>query len=245
MSALTLEFSPAVGNRLDFDHLIAQCRALLDLLDCTEPGGKWSVAQLSYSSPAKVVIEPQDPEKADGSTFLSVLNSIVGEHRVPVQLDHNGRSKFQKVLGNANRVRTVVSNPYRRVSITEEASFPLEGEYRGKTVSIGRVKGRLQGINTHGKEEIRIYPMAGPAVVECKIPQEMIQQAGAAIDRYVVVTGKKIYRSGEVFPHRIEVSDMQVLETPPTWEDLRGSAPGMTGGKPSEEYVRELRDAGE
>ncbi len=246
MSTLTFEFSPVVGGRLEFEHLIAQCGALMDLLDCTEPGGKWSLAHWGYSSPATVVIEPQEPDVSDGSGFLTVLNTIVVQHRVPMDLDRNGRSKFEKVMANARRVRTVVYNHSGRISITEETRSPLEDEYQGKTESMGSVKGRLQGINTHDRQEIRIYPMAGPTVVECKIAREMIQQAGAAIDRYVVVTGKKIYRPGEMFPHRIEVSSIELLpENPPTWEDLRGIAPGMTGGRPSEEYVRDLRDAEE
>ena len=238
-----------MGNRLEFADLIGQCNALLGSLRSIEPEGKWDVANITCSSPARFDIASQEPSKYDGSKFLETWQSLVLEGRIPPDIDRSSLPKHQRVLKLARKISTTIQNHrFEPIKITQNTTFPSIDEfiYQDAVVSVGSVKGKLESINIHNKQVIGIYPSAGPNVVECNISKAMIQEAGKAIDHFVIVTGKKYYKSREVFPHRIDVTKIDILdENYLTWGRLRGTTPGITEGRPSEEYIRELRDAEE
>ena len=68
-----------------------------------------------------------------------------------------------------------------------------------------------------------------------------------ALKKYVTVHGLMGYRIGNPFPISITVERFEINppeQELPTLASLRGLAPDLTGGLSSEEYIRQLRDAG-
>ncbi len=112
---------------------------------------------------------------------------------------------------------------------------------------VSTIDGRLERINIHNNANtFGIYPtlpMVSP--VRCTFPQELLEQVLGALGSFVSVSGECLYRPEASFPYRMDVHDMTVLPPPeslPSLSDLYGIAPDATGGKSSEQFVRELRD---
>ena len=109
------------------------------------------------------------------------------------------------------------------------------------------IDGKLEQINIHNNANtFRIYPsLPGASSVSCKFPHELLDHVQDALGSFVSVSGECFYRPDSAFPYKIKVQEMRVL--PPSGElpslsELRGIAPEATGGKSSEQFVRELRD---
>lgn len=110
----------------------------------------------------------------------------------------------------------------------------------------GSVKGRLEAINLHDdKNTFRIYPVAGPSRVTCHFPEDLRDQAVAAVDRNVIVYGELKYKANAPFPDEIEVEKIEILppdEDLPALMELRGVAKGAIGDRSVLEYLRQVRN---
>ncbi|MGR3913927.1 MAG: hypothetical protein OD918_05290 [Gammaproteobacteria bacterium] len=81
--------------------------------------------------------------------------------------------------------------------------------------------------------------------IAANFPADLAADAQKALGRHVSVSGRCFYRHDESRPYKMDVRKMEVSSPgaqPPSFEDIRGIAPDMTGGKSSEDFVRELRD---
>jgi hypothetical protein len=113
----------------------------------------------------------------------------------------------------------------------------------------GSIEGMLEQINIHdGANTFHIYPSIGPRKLTCNFPSKLYDEAVSAVGRRVEVTGTLRYRFGASKPHQIVVSQIEIFPPDselPSWDDLRGRAPGATDELSSEAFVRELRNGWE
>ena len=112
---------------------------------------------------------------------------------------------------------------------------------------IGTIDGKLEQINIHNNANtFRIYPsLPAASSISCKFSQELLEHVQGALGYFVSVSGECFYRPDAPFPYKIKVQEMRVLPPSsalPSLIELRGIAPEATGGKSSEQFVRELRD---
>ena len=124
----------------------------------------------------------------------------------------------------------------------------LSNARRSEEKVTSTIDGKLEQINIHNNANtFRIYPsLPGASSVNCKFPQELLEHVQGALGSFVSVSGECLYRPDSAFPYKIKIQEMHIL--PPTSElpslsELRGIAPEATGGKSSEQFVRELRDS--
>jgi hypothetical protein len=72
------------------------------------------------------------------------------------------------------------------------------------------------------------------------------EAAIGAVGQFIEVHGIIHYKAVSTFPHQIDVKKLEVLpdeEELPSIFDLKGIAPGLTGGLSSEEFAQGLKDA--
>ena len=117
-----------------------------------------------------------------------------------------------------------------------------------ETKSIGTVEGRLEFVNIHADQNMfRICSAIPPERVTCSFRPDKIEEALEALGRKIRVLGELTCPKGDRFPRTVKVETIELLPEDgdlPSLMDLRGIAPDITGDLSSEEFVRNLRDAG-
>jgi hypothetical protein len=217
-----------------------------------EPSVYYRIVGLSTASPATVVIEahPKEPDIDRGPAVvertLSLLSSIErGE--APRRMDY-------ALLESVRNLVTPIGKTLASVSVVSNGTtLKITPEYRAKVdllmapeeVQPSFVRGMLEYINIHGSQKVfRIYPDVGPTKLTCHFPEDLKSAAIAAIGKYVEVRGVFKYKAVAHFAHEVEVREIKVLPADdeiPAFESLTGSAPDLTGGLSSVDFVRTIR----
>ena len=118
-----------------------------------------------------------------------------------------------------------------------------EGGLRKKEAvveSYGSVQGVLEASPCQGEGVFTVKEAWSGKLVQCRLEGELASQAKEAIGRRVVVSGRKL-TSKDGKSKAVAGWEMQVLprdEDLPTIEEMKGIYPDMTGGLPSEVYVK-------
>ena len=116
-----------------------------------------------------------------------------------------------------------------------------------ENIQAGSISGKLDAINVHNRtNKFYLYPALGPKKVMCHFPEAMVDEAIAAIQRHIEVSGTFKYKRRDFFPYEIEVEKLRVfprIDELPSFMSLRGLAPNATGDLDSVAFVRERRNA--
>lgn len=223
------------------------------------------IEQLSQSSPSMVEIAPRggngdagrilaDVQKnlravAEGKTegILAREYDAIGKVINPFERDKLGLLRIQRANGSA-----VEEHP----AVNVDADYIKNYNHGRETEMCGvtTVSGLAEMLDLRPQKRIKlmIHPDIGAGVV-LRLDRnhaEAEKKALQAIGKYVTVTGDARYRlDAENFqrPYRIDSAPEQIeilKSNDKDWREfkkLRGAFPGLTGGKDSVEYVRELR----
>jgi hypothetical protein len=258
---LIIEGLPEDGGRVRFTTFMSQLQnlnATLSKLDRDNHDGKavtiFEIAELSYGSPVRVVLEPRESKKFSGAgaQVIQSLRRVTGALQNGDNLSGIDADLLEDIRGLAKPVgRTVqyaaLAFDGGTFDLTEDVANKLENALKVEDECDGALDGMLEQINIHlGANIFHIYPQIGPRKVTCHFPGRLNDDALAAVGRRVEIYGRLKYRSGAQFPHLIDVSGIEIFPPDselPDWDDLRGRAPLATGDLSSEAFVRELRDA--
>ena len=258
---LILEGMPEDEGRLRLNTFMSQMQhlgAALGKLDRETNEGKsaniFQIAELSYSSPLRVVLEPKPiaGHHATGNLVIARLKYVTDEIISGGDLSGLDSEILQDIKSLAMPVGKAVKNATlvfsgSVVDLTPRIAHQLEIALAVEDECEGSLEGDLDQINVHeGANTFHIYPQVGPNRVLCHFPPKLFDDAVAAVGRRIEVLGTLRFRARAPFPHEIAVSDIDVIARDndlPDWEDLRGRAPDATGEKSSEGFVREMRDA--
>ena len=111
------------------------------------------------------------------------------------------------------------------------------------------VSGRAEMIDLRGEKKIRMRitcPIGGE--VTCFIDKKLREQTKAAIDNMAVMRGMGRYRPNGFHPYQIDVTEEDGIEVfspdpgAPKLSEFAGAFPGLTRGKSTEDYLREIRE---
>lgn len=214
---------------------------------------QYRIADLSYKSPLRVVLEPHALPKRP-YTGQAVVQSLVRvANAIEQEIDLSGLDAdlLEDIRGLARPVGKSVANVTllfndHRFDLTERVAAKVDTALAVDEECEGAVEGMLEQINLHhGANVFYIYPEVGPRKVTCHFPTSLYDDAVSAVGRRVEVFGTLNYRSGATFPHQVAVTAIDAFPPEselPDWEDLRGRAPDATGELSSEAFVRELRN---
>jgi hypothetical protein len=218
------------------------------------PGSYFRIAELSYSSPMRVVIEPHSlpGQRYIGHMVVESLNRIAevlkhGDDLLVLEADLLEEFRgLAKPVGKTLKNATLVFDG-NQIDLTEGMTRRLDEALAVDEKCDGSIDGMLEQINIHhGANTFHIFPEIGPKKVSCRFPTKLYDEAVSAVGRRVEVSGTLHYRANASFPHQIAVSHIEAFPPDselPDWDDLRGRAPDATGTLSSEAFVRELRDA--
>jgi hypothetical protein len=83
--------------------------------------------------------------------------------------------------------------------------------------------------------------------LKCSFSKEIRAEAISAIGKYVTVIGEKRLKPNitDALPYEMAAKEIVVHQdeqTLPTLKELKGIAPNITGDKPSEDFIRGIRD---
>jgi hypothetical protein len=209
------------------------------------------VADLSHSSPARVVIEAYantknfDPvtvvQGFDDALYSAYTGESLGESDEEILKD------LRNIVRLAKKNTLVFGTKKNYYELTEAVMKRIDVELATTEVEYGTAEGTLDQINIHeGRNYFYIYFSAGSGRLKCLFPPNLIDSATSAIGKKVSVTGQLHYRVKSPHPIEIRVKDIEVFAMDnelPDFDDIRGLAPDITGGKSSEAYIAEMRDA--
>jgi hypothetical protein len=211
------------------------------------------IVELSYSSPIRVVLEPQAmPERPQViPAILERLEHVTEALANGDDLSGVDADLLEDIRGLTRPVGKTVKSAAlvfrdRTFELTEAVGSKVERALAVAEECEGSIEGMLEQINVHhGANIFHIYPDVGPRKVTCKFPTKLYDDAISAVGRRVEISGTLHYRSGASFAHQVAVSQIDVFPPDselPDWDDLRGRAPDATGALSSEAFVRELRN---
>lgn len=251
------------GEHVRLGEFLSQLRALQVALVSTEriisrdekPCTYYKVVDLSHSSPATVVLEATPYKRAANLSEEVVKKFFIGLkqiHETGLVSDEYDRSTLETYKGltetlrrNVTEIRLSTAN--YQIAITSEFAARIEHLLGSEVMREGSIDGMLEAIYLHNKaNKFYIFPSAGPSKVVCHFPDEKMQDAIGAINRYVCVTGRMKFKERGFFPHEVEVAEMKVHPHEselPTLGSLQGLAPDATGQMDSVTFVRSVRNA--
>jgi hypothetical protein len=211
------------------------------------------IAELSYKSPVRVVIEPQALPKQPylGHAIIKSLGRVVGALENGSDLSGLDADLLEDIRGLAKPVGKSVKNVTllfndHRFDLTPRVAAKVDDALAVDEECEGGIEGMLEQINLHhGANVFYIYPEVGPRKLTCHFPSRLYDDAVSAVGKRVEVYGTLHYRTGATFPHQVAVTAIEAFPPEselPDWDDLRGRAPDITGELSSEAFVRELRN---
>ncbi len=257
---LIIEGLPEDDGKVRLGAFMSQLQhlsATITKLDRDANDGKqatyYNIAELSYSSPVRVVLEPTAVPKRRyaGHAVIESLGRIVTAIERQSDLSGVDADLLEDIRGLAKPVGKSVANVTllfndHRFDLTEKVASKVEYALAVEDECEGVIEGKLEQINLHhGANVFYIYPDVGPRRVTCNFSGKLYDDAVSAVGRRVEVFGTLHYRSGASYPHQVAVSQIEAFPTDdelPDWDDLRGRAPDATGDMTSEAFIRELRD---
>jgi hypothetical protein len=261
------EFSFSIGGDsagVTPELLAAALENAVDLLkgvaaDLAPEGGqvRYEVVAVSMNSPVRVTIAARGPDpmaEAVGrdavEATLKGLRLIGQRAERPAHFDDAALESARRFVDKPVRegVPLRVYDPHRnyppiesRVDLTSNIAA-IVGQAITRTET-GTIRGELHQITTRGTDSFAVWDsLHGHRVVCVPSDGDQFAVAAALLRRRVAVTGLIRYRDG--LPVKVTVESLRPLPGPDDRLDL-DSLPviDLTGGRPSEEYVREMRDA--
>lgn len=258
---LAIEGPDCNNGHLELSVFAEKIRHFLHLLNenAKEEGAAgvaFHVVHLSHSSPAIIECEP-----VAGNVQADAAVHAVGRSLMDVE-KKNSQNLSHAVLSSMEQLAkfSATKVAWAEIGISEsdhesERIYKLDHRFK-EQLSLARhqedkiistIDGRLEQINIHNNvNTFRIYT-SSPTFdsVNCRFPPKLLEKVQSSLGAFVSVSGECFYRPEAPFPYKINVQGMKVLpptEELPTLSDLYGIAPGATGDRSSEQFVRELRD---
>ena len=204
---LIIEGLPEDNGRVRFNAFMNQLEKLsatLSKLDREANSGKaatyFEIAELSYSSPIRVVLEPRHlPRQAyAGAVLLESLERLTHALTNGGSVDHVDPEILDDLRGLAKPVGKSVK--YAAL-VFRDQTFELSERVANKidvALSVaeecdGSLDGMLEQINVHmGANVFHVYPRIGAKKITCNFPPKLYDDAVAAVGRRVEVFGKLV-----------------------------------------------------
>jgi len=260
---VTIQGSPQDNGRVRLSDFIKQLEAVKSSLRQTErlvaehadPALHYHIVELTYSSPATVVIEPVaiSPQAVGlgAKTVKQYVTNLrqVARGRRPTHADLPALQSYQSLT-------SMLKQHVGKVTIKDARTKPvvIDNKFTSRIAKIigpdelaeGSMCGTLEWLNIHRNINcFHIYPTVGPDRIDCYFGSDLKPQVISAVDKYVEVSGTLRYKHLEKFAYAMNVSRIEPLPPEselPTLFDLRGIAPNATGDLSAADFVRTLRD---
>lgn len=210
--------------------------------------GVFHVSHLSHNSPATASIQNREETPELFSVFGTALASV-GDGSAAKLIGYPALEDILDVTKRVlqRRIDKIFVNGIASTDFDADFAARIQKELTPTETCYGTVEGILEALNLHaGANRFTIFPVSVERGITCYIPESLHDTAIRAVRHKVAVTGKLKFRPRDMLPSEVDVEDMTTFPPDselPTFADLRGMAPQMTGDKSTEEYLAEIRDA--
>ena len=208
---------------------------------------------LSYSSPAQLVMEPKVIEGQHDNRALVIDTTTQGIDALKMS-DSRPRFFSDQALKSVSSLVTLqgerielFSNDYS-IECDESIAANIRTILRSGREVLGSVAGRLEAMNSHSSFRFAIYEPVLGIRIECRLapdaPDSLHQRVVSLYERRVRVSGLlRTNVKGEVRSAKVDSVD----ELPSVQRFTRASEIAglydITAGQDAEEYIRSMRDA--
>jgi hypothetical protein len=267
-TTISLQFigADSDGSDVRFSELITQLEAVKAALKetelCTQGEFRqpldYRVVDLKHSSPATLVLEPiiENRSAAYADRVLKGFTTELRRIRVQKRLIAEPEmARLEAYRGIGHRPKSHIrevrialhekATPTREARIDERFKDNLKEILGPDILANGSVTGRLEYLNLHNVRKFRLYPNVGPKRINGTFREDKRAAIRNGMDQYVTVFGRLKYKTWGDYPYEVQAEDIRVHEPEedlPTFNDLKGIAPRMTGDLNSVEWVRRIRD---
>jgi hypothetical protein len=255
-----------------FSELITQLEAVKIALKETEIGLRdgaktfaaldYRVIDLTHSSPSQFELEPitergnRDYANRVLKTFTTELRRIRNHSKLVGRPEINRLIAYDEIgprkKSRIHEVRITlrernVNRPIapREATVDKKFKEKLEIILGPDEITYGAISGRLEYVNVHRKRNFRLYPLIGPRWIRGRFTEDLLPEVRKGLDRHVTVFGKLLFKSWDKHPYAIVAQNIDVHESDselPTFNDVKGIAPDLTGDVRSSDWVRKIRD---
>ncbi len=267
---ITVQIKSSEGDNehIRLIEFIDQLRAVMSSLRKAEslyyktdtPSLFYRIVELSYASPARVILEAhaeasapqikQSPEYASHvvRAYTAALYSIERKGRPMGQPSVEALRVYQGIsstLGRHPTTQVSISVGRRTVQIDDNFRKKIDDAVGPDEFSEGSISGTLEAINLHRGLRFTVYPTIGPPKVTAVFhDKELREKVKTGIDHYVTVYGRLQYKNWDPFPHSIEAEDIDIHPPDselPSMLDIQGMIPGLTGDLNAAEFMEKVR----
>jgi hypothetical protein len=211
---------------------------------------RWIIADLRLGSPATVVLRGQSrPETRDfgpevARAYLRGLTQLEKQGTCPPYFTEEAL----RAAATLSRIRfrpegsIMVMVGSEEVTLTERVAANVRELAAQRFTTMGSVEGTLEMVTLHGQNYFRVYDAVHGLGVQCMFSPQDLEKVRAGLGKRVCASGRMaVNRRGDKLAVRIEKLCIFPPEDQlPKPRELRGLARGMTEGRSSEDYVREL-----
>ena len=211
---------------------------------------KWLIRSTHTSNPTIVIQAESTKEEVDvgriviGST-LTALDSLQREPTRPNDLTYAAIERCQELSDLVRRDglrEIVVGADSREAIVTGRLAENVRELVGQKSEVLGSVEGVLEMITLRGRGYFNVYSDVTGKATKCYFDSEMIDTAKDALGRRVIVTGLIRSFPLEEGQEMARINSVEILPSDddlPTPDEVMGLIPDLTGGKPSEQYLKE------
>ena len=255
-----------------FSELITQLEAVKIALKetevCIQGGARpkfipldYRVVDLTHSSPSQFELEPitvkgnRPYANRVLKTFTTELRRIRSRSRLIARPDINRLIAYDEigprekshveVVRIALREKNVAHPITREATVDKKFKQNLENILGPDEITYGAISGRLEYVNVHNARNFRLYPLVGPRWIRGSFAKDLLPEIRKGLDRHVTIFGKLQFKSWDKHPYAMVAQNIDVHEPDnelPTFNDLKGIAPELTGDIRSSDWVRKIRD---
>jgi hypothetical protein len=271
-ATITVQIIGAESDSRDvrFSELITQLEAVKIALKetevCIHEGGRFTpldyrVVDLTHSSPSQFELLPitvqgnRDYANRVLKTFTTELRRIRARSRLVAKPEINRLIAYDEIgprdKSHVDEVRITLREQHAARPIAREAKVDkkfkqkLEDILGPDEITYGAISGKVEYVNVHNTRNFRLYPQIGPRWVRGRFSDDLLPEIRRGLNRQVTVFGKLQFKSWDKHPYAIVAQQLDVHELDnelPTFNDLKGIAPDLTGGVRSSDWVRRVRD---
>ena len=146
-----------------------------------------------------------------------------------------------RLIRSDGLAQMVVSNNSRRVPLTESLQINVTALLGRPEEALGSIEGELELVTLRGRRYFNVYSLTTGRATRCYFNADLIPTVKETLGKVVIVAGLIRSLPHEEGQEMTNVSKLEVVEFEdlPTPSDIRGVMPNLTGGKPSERYLKE------
>ena len=264
--AFTIQFGDG-GRRISISALKDSLAHTITLLETISrdfaPAGvelQWEVIAASLRSPLKMAFAPRPGElngeaveigKQVSDACFRGMRQLAKKPDLPPHFDEEALEAATELAlaGRKDDLTVSVAVDRKRcVQLTPQAVDNIRQVMQGtrRYIDFGTIEGKLDTVSVRGGPNIVIWEVLTNYRVVCAIAPEMLAEildnAKTFLGARVAVTGRITYANDR--PKSIQVEKFRRLRTVDELPQFEAIPPiDITGGIPSEEYVRKMRDA--